>query len=338
VLTSPYSRVLGIPLSEVGIAFFGSILLTIAVGALSPASVAPWHVVGIAFLSSIPFSLGLVALQIGMKQFCTLCMGVHIVNVSSAALSLTFLDGDWPALSTLAASLLFVTFFCLSLFLGIPYFTRTQRLRAVVEEQQRAASSPFATLAHLLTAPATAVDSTCGIRLEGPRAAHELVLFVHPSCAQCARTIDEALPLATAGMVDLYLALAPKDSKGPDREACSAIVAVGLAAGSTVFREAFTFAKKDFPGLASGDPVSALSRATGVERSLVETRMDEARSIVSHAEELADTLVEGTPAAFFNSCLVPYTAPLAHLEYLLTNHPELLAEKRAGSDQEHSQL
>lgn len=324
VLTSPYSRVLGIPLSEIGIAFFAAILAVLVTSSIVPQTIAPWAVAGGAFLLSIPFSLGLVALQVAMKQFCTLCMAVHVINLAGAVTGLSFVGDRWSTRSFLVSVVVFVLFFCLALFLAVPYFTRTQRLRAVVEDQQRIVSSPFATLAYLQTGKPTPVSGArCGVRLPGPAAARELVVFVHPSCAQCARTIGEVSPLAAAGWVELYLALAPKDAKGPDREACASLVAASLALGPDAFLAAYGAAKGDFQSFMS-DPLHRTSSELNAEPEVLAAHLDQARSLVGEAERLADAHVDGTPALFFESRLFPYAAPVAHLEFLLARHAELL--------------
>jgi hypothetical protein len=46
---------------------------------------------------------------------------------------------------------------------------------------------------------------------------------------------------------------------------------------------------------------------------------------VERAERAVDDHADGTPAIFFDGR--PYTAPLAHLAFLIEKHPELLGTK-----------
>jgi uncharacterized membrane protein len=324
VLTSPYSHIAGIPLSEIGIAFFGAILLLMATAAIAADVSEIWSVVALAYLLSLPAALLLVGVQIFMRRFCTLCLLVHGVIAGGAGLSLLFLDAEVSPSEAIPAAILLSAYLLMFLFLVIPYFTRTQRMKTFVESQQRVASSPFATLAHILTEQPIAMrGADCGIRLEGPPASHELILFVHPSCAACAHTIREAVPLATAGKVEVFLAVASKDREESDRRACDALVAAGLGLGPDAFLEAYSFAKNGLSALAE-DPIPILAEHLSVEPTRIAGGLEAAERVVRRAEELADSYVEGTPATFFDSRLYPYTAPLGHLAFLLERHPELL--------------
>jgi uncharacterized membrane protein len=325
VLTSPYSRIAGIPLSEIGVGFFGAILMLVATTALLPGALAPWATSGLAYLLALPFALFLVAVQIFMRQFCTLCLLVHGVIAFGAVISSTFL-ADFPSSSDLLPStILLAVFLLLILFLAIPLFTRIGRMNEFVASQQRIAASPFATLAHVLTERGTELRGTaCGIRLDGPPSPHELVLFVHPTCAQCSRAIDEARSLAASGRADVFVAVAPRDKTQAEREACGAVVAVGLALGSEAMLGSYAHAKKDFTALLAGDPVRILAEELSLPSDRIQGVLKDARGLIRRTEEFAEAHIEGTPAIFFNSRLYPYAAPLDHLSMLLQGHPELL--------------
>lgn len=328
VLTSPYSRIAGIPLSEIGVAFFGAILLLIATAAFSPESLSPWSVSGLAYLLAVPFALLLVTVQVFMRQFCTLCLMVHVVIAAAAATSPAFL-GELRASDILAAAILLALYASLILFLAIPHFTRIARMNSLVASHQRIASSPYATLAQILTEQPTGVrGAACGVRLDGPPSANEVVLFVHPSCAQCSLAIDEARPLAGSGRAEVFVAIAPREKAPAERSACSALVAAGLALGSETMLNAYRYAKRDFNALLERDPIGQIADGLSVPRDRIESTLERAQRLTHTAEETAEAHIEGTPAVFFNSRLHPYTAPLGHLSYLLEHHTELLKPTR----------
>jgi uncharacterized membrane protein len=327
VLSSRYSRILGIPLSDIGIAFFGSVVLLIATGAIADGG-AVWPVVGLLYAASVPFSLTLVGVQIAMRQLCTLCLAVHIVNISAAAISWIWLRPEEWALGDVVPSLVLVAlYFCLLLFLAIPYFRKHQGLRVLAGMHRRISGSPFASLAEILTeAPAALIAAECAVALDGPRAEHELAVFVHPSCGKCDPVLQQVRALAQAGMVTAHVGLAPKDPEESDRRACSAVIAVGLAHGPNRLVEAYAAAKKRLRALITGDPVEILTGELTIPRAPIDEALDEARRRTHRAEELVDAHAEGTPALFFNSRL--YRGELAHLVFLLEHHPDLLAPTR----------
>ena len=325
VLASPYSRIAGVPLSEIGVAFFGAVLLLIATAAISPGSLSPWVVSGLVYLLAVPIALLLVFVQIFMRQFCTLCLMVHGVIAAGAVVSLPFLSEFQASVTVLASAILVSVYISLILFLVIPHFTRIGQMNSLVASHQRIASSPYATLAHVLTEQPTEVRGTaCGIRLDGPPSPKEVVLFVHPGCGQCSRTIEEARSLAAAGRVEVFVSIAPREETQGERDACSALVAVGLALGPQMMLDAYGYAKRDFTALLAGDSVRKISVALSLSSDRIEAASEQGLRLVERTEELARAYVEGTPAVFINSRLYPYTAPISHLSFLLEHHPELL--------------
>lgn len=323
VLNSPYSKVRGVSLSDLGTGFFGAVLLLMAstAGAASGASVA----LALAYLVAAPAALVLVGTQVAMRRFCTLCLAVHALVLVGAAVSLPLLDGSGAALTLAAQLLLLATHAALIVFLAIPFLTRHARTQQLIKRQQRVATSPFATLAHLLTeTPAEVRGEACGFRLPGPAAPHEVVLFAHPSCGQCAHMIEEITGLAQAGSVEAYITILPRFPSGPERDACVAVVAAGVAFGPAAFMHAYFYAKKSFRELMNGDAVALLATEIAVRRDALDARLDEARARIELAESLADGVIDGTPAVFFDSRLYPYNTPVSQLTGLLARHPELL--------------
>ncbi len=329
VISSPYSKVAGIPMSEIGVSFFAAILLLVATAAAAPGRASLWDALALAYAAALPFALVLVAVQVAMRRFCTLCLAVHGVVVAGAVVAWPFVDRGWSPADAAAPVLLLGVFLSLVLFLVLPFFTRIGRLNALVTSQERAAASPFSALARLLTEPPTPVaGATCGVRLDGPPARHELTVFAHPSCAQCARTISEAQMLARTGHAEVYVAIAPRDGREPERRACAVLTAVGVGAGATELLRAYGAAKENYAALLATDPVPVLTRTLATEPGVVEGALERARELTRAAEELADEYVEGTPAVFFDGRLYPYTAPLGQLATLLLDHPALLEELR----------
>lgn len=324
VLSSPYSKVRGIPMSDLGTSFFAAVLLVVAATAAAPRSAAAWSAISIAYLAAVPAALLLVGVQVVMRRFCTLCLATHALVLAGAIAAWPLLR-DARAGEVVAALGLLALLFGAVLFLVIPFFTRAARTMQLTETQQRVAGSPFATLAHLETEPASPVrGAECGLRLAGPPAPHELVLFAHPTCNQCAHTIEEISALASAGASEAYVALLPRYPDGPERRACEAVVAAGVALGGDALLHAYFHAKKAFAALMAGDPVGLLAQEMDAPREVLDARLEEARRLVARTEELASGRVDGTPALFFDSRLYPYNTPVAHLAVLLEKHEGLL--------------
>lgn len=328
VLGSRYSRIFGVPFSDIGISFFGSIVLLMTAAALvaDPTNLAA--AVALVYAASIPLSLALIGVQIGMRQLCTLCIAVHSVNLSSAAIAWFWLrPRGWALGDIVAPTLLLALHFFLLLFLVIPYFKKNQGLRIVAAKHLRISRSPFAALAEILTEKPTAVIADRhAVALDGPGGEHELVLFAHPSCGKCDAAIGDVRALAAAGLISAYMGLAPKDPDESDRRACSAVTAAALVLGPERAVEAYGAAKRRLREMMTEDPVAIISEETSISESQVRGFAHEAREILDRAERFVDEHAEGTPAVFFNSRL--YRGELGHLAWLLQRHPDLLADTR----------
>lgn len=332
VLNSEYSKIRGIPMSDLGTSFFAAVVLTAAAAALVPESAVPWTALSYAYLAAVPAALLLIGAQVAMRRFCTMCLVVHALVLSGAAAAWTF-AGEAPWGDALAGLALFAFFYLLVLFAAIPFFTRERRTREMLETQHRVSGSPFATLAHLSTeTPAPIRGPECGIRLPGPASPHELVLFAHPNCKQCSHTIREISGLAAAGATEVYVAILPRYPDGPERGVCEAVLAAGRAGGAEAFLRAFFHAKKRFLALMDGDAVSEIAAELSVDRRALEAELDAARAMIAHTDAVAEDRIDGTPALFFDTRLYPYNTPVAHLELLLAKHSGLLPP-RAGAEQ-----
>ena len=321
VLSSRFARLFGFPLSELGISFYASVLLALAIAAVGGTG-ALLVVTGAAFVASIPVAVVLIGVQIAMKRVCTLCLAVHAVNAAAGTVAwFVLFDATPPSAQIMRAGVLMTLLFCLVLFFVVPNFKRNEALARLSVTHGRMAISPFASLAQLTTEqPTGLVGSTCGIALGEPSSPDELVVFLHPACNQCEPVLREVRSLARTGNVTVVAALPPKDAS--ERALCEAVIAIGLAGGPEDFVSAYGAAKKSFRELIATDPLPELLRELSLSRDGVVPAMTRAREIVGYSEAFAAEHVEGTPAVFFNS--LPYRGPLSHLFALLTDHFDLI--------------
>lgn len=327
VLKSEYSKVRGVPMADLGTSFFGATIGVAATAALLPGSAVPWTALAYAYLAAVPAALLLVGAQVVMRKFCTMCLVVHALVVAGAAVAWTF-AGEAPFGDVWRGLALFAVLFSVVMFVAIPFFQREARTRRLLELQARVAGSPFATLAHLTTEPATPLSGPdCGIRLPGPPAAHELVLFAHPTCKQCSFVLPEIGQLAASGATEVYVTLLPRYGEGAERRVCEVLLAAGIAGGAESFARAFAFAKKGFFALMEEDYTGAIARETGLDRAVLEGAVETARRMIGHADAVAADRIEGTPALVFDARVYPYGAPVAHLSALLQKHASLLPQR-----------
>lgn len=328
VLTSRYARIAGIPLGDVGIAFYGALLLLVSAAAIIPSGSAVWDVVALAYAASVPASILLLSVQLSMRRLCVLCLAVHAVNLSGAAIWWSSGDIHWPTSHQTGPILLFAAFFGLLLFLVVPYPRTGRGLERLAARHGRMSTSSFAGLAEVLTEPPTGVRGReCGIRLAGSGGAHELVVFVHPFCRGCGPVLREVEAIGGEGRVDVYVAVAPRTGQDRDRRLCEAVVAVGVGLGPRAMLGAYETAKGHAARLLD-DPVGGLADELSEARSCIEAGLEEARRLVGRADVLAAEHVEGTPAVFFDSRR--YEGWLSHLAFLLERHPELLEPIRTS--------
>ncbi|MDQ4125115.1 MAG: DsbA family protein, partial [Actinomycetota bacterium] len=163
---------------------------------------------------------------------------------------------------------------------------------------------------------------------------HELVLFAHPNCKQCAHTIPEISALAASGASEVRVAILPRYPDGPEREVCAVLLAAGRAGGPDAFLRAFFYAKGRFLALMEEDFVGALARETSLTREVIEAELPAAWAMIAHTEEVAEGRIDGTPALFFDGRLYPYNTPVAHLEMLLQRHSALLPPRPGVAERE----
>ena len=328
VLTSRYSRLFGISLSEIGVSFFCAQLLLLATGPLASDGTSVPVAVGLGYVATIPFSIALIGAQISMRQFCTLCLAIHVVNLSGAATFLLLVGGlEAPFIGILSGFLLMALLFLLLLFFVVPHAVNVSQIGKQLGAIRRIQASPFATLAQIQTArPLSLIGADCGVLLSQSAPIistdHELVVFVHPGCSRCWTVMQELESIAVSGRARIYLAVAPKDDSEADHRLCAAVVAISLSGGQSAL-QAYSAAKEYLSGPSSraGDAVDAISAAIDVARP-TEEDLRLARRLVQTAAGFAEAHTEGTPAIFLDGRAV--SAPPAHLALLLSQHPELL--------------
>ena len=334
VLTSKYARVFGISLSDVGVAFFGAVLLLLSTRAARGPSPETWGTLAIAFAASAPASLLLTALQVKLRRVCVLCLGVHVAVLAGTALTWSALRPvHWEATPVIANLSVFVLLFVIVLFFVAAYFRKAHGLEVVTALHRRVSGSPFASLADLLTqAPTGTRGAELGVRLGAAGAVHELTVLVHPSCNRCTPVMQEVAALARSGLVDAYVGLVPKDPTEADRDACAAVVAAGLSLGSDRLYDVYGAAKRAWRELSTGDPVHALARELDAAGADLHASLGAARALVGRSEKIVDAHAEGTPAVLFDGRV--FRGPLSHLAMLLTEHPELLEPLRLAQEPE----
>ncbi|WP_306818653.1 vitamin K epoxide reductase family protein [Archangium lipolyticum] len=342
VLLSEWARPAGVPLAGLGTAWFGALLLLLCTTALGGGPAPAW-LVGAAFLPTLPLSALLVVAQVRMRRFCTLCMVVHTVDFTGAAL---FLFGMWPARPVpppgwLPATLLLLLFLGLLLSSTVPHLSTGEEDAHRLREHARLLDSPLATLARLSMEPRLPLEgASLGPRLGEADAPHVLVVLAHPACGHCGPVLEEveALVARHGEQVRVHLALAPMDPDDPrDEAACEALAAAGVAWGGPVFLQLFRAAKQDYARLRrAGEPLALVAAYAERDSAELEDVRDTARARVRAAAELKRRHARGLPSLFLDGH--PCEAPLAHVATWLDQSAvlELLTPPavRAGSTQE----
>ncbi|HYO56187.1 vitamin K epoxide reductase family protein, partial [Archangium sp.] len=342
VLLSAWARPAGVPLAGLGTAFFGALLLLLCTSALGGGPVQAW-LAGAAFLPTLPFSVLLVVAQARMRRFCTLCMGVHAVDFTGAAVFLFGILPHWPAPppGLLPTALLLVLLFGLLLSSTVPLLSRGREDESLLQEHVRLLRSPLATLARLSQEPRLALEGEAlGPRLGEVDAPHVLIVLAHPACGHCGPVLEEleALVARRGDQVRAHVALAPMDLEDPgDEAACEALAAAGVAWGGEVFLQLFRAAKRDYTRLLkAGEPLALVAAEAGQDSEALAGARELARARVRAAAALKQRHTRGLPTLFLDGRRCE--APLVHVAEWL-DRPALLdtltpPASRAGPPQE----
>lgn len=328
VMTSLYSRVFGASLGEIGAAFYLALLLLTAVAASATGNSAVAPALGVAYLSTVPISIVLIAVQVGMRRLCMFCMAIHTINLTGAAISAwmwSSLDVRLTEAITGLGALLLL--FILGLFVVIPYVTGVSRLDSQNVLLRKIQGSHFTTLAQLLVAaPIGPRGEVVGVRIFQARAGdptHELVVFVHPSCSRCWTVLQGLGEVASTGRADIFLAVAPKPNDAPDAALCTAVVGAGLSAGPEKVLRAYEEAKAylALPAGSEADPVAHIASALDLAPYPEDVRA-RAEALVTMAGGFAHAHTSATPALFLDGRAM--SGPIQHLAILLSEHHGLL--------------
>ena len=317
VLLSAWARPAGIPLAGLGTAFFGALLLLVCTSALGGGP-APIWLAGAAFLPTLPLSALLVLAQVRMRRFCTLCMGVHAVDLCGAAVFLFGIWPDWPAPppGLLPTALLLALLFGLLLSSTVPLLSQSGEDASLLREHTRLLRSPLATLAQLSQEPRLALEGeSLGPRLGEADAPHVLIVLAHPACSHCGPVLEEVESLVAqrGDQVRVHVALAPMDPEDPrDEAACEALAAAGVAWGGAVFLQLFRAAKRDYPRLlGAGEPLALVAADAGQVPEALAGARETARARVRAAAVLKQHHARGLPTLFLDGHRCE--APLAHV-------------------------
>lgn len=327
VLLSPWAHPAGVPLAGLGTAFFGALLLLLCTSALG-GSPAPVWLASAAFLPTLPLSALLVLVQVRMRRFCTLCLGVHAVDITGAAVFLLAVWPAWPAppAGLLPSALLLALLFGLLLSVLVPHLSRSNEDAALLQEHVRLLRSPLATLAQLSLSPRLALDGEAlGPRLGAPTAPHVLVVLAHPACSHCGHLLDEleALVARHGERLRAHVALAPMDPEDArDEAACEALAAAGVAWGGPVFLQLFRAAKQDYGRLLrAADAFALVATDAGQGLEALTRARETARARVQATATLKQHHTRGLPTLFLDGRRCE--APLAHVATWL-EQPALL--------------
>jgi uncharacterized membrane protein len=327
VLLSAWARPAGVPLAGLGTAFFGALLLLLCTVPLGGGVAQTW-LAGAAFLPTLPLSVLLVVAQARMRRFCTLCMVVHAVDFTGAALFLLAILPHWPAPppGLLPAALLCMLLLGLLLSSTVPLLSRGGEEESLLREHTRLLRSPLATLARLSQEPRLVLDGEAlGPRLGEADAPHVLVVLAHPACGHCGPVLEELEALVTrrGDRVRAHVALAPMDPEDPgDEAACEALAAAGVAWGGEVFLQLFRAAKRDYTRLRkAGEPLALVAADAGQSPEALAGAREPARARVRTAAALKQRHARGLPTLFLDGRRCE--APLAHVAAWL-DQPALL--------------
>jgi uncharacterized membrane protein len=331
VLTSPYAKIGGVHLSDIGFAFLGSLALLLAATALAtPAQAAAvvWLVGGLLGLAS-PGAIALIAAQLTLKKLCTLCMAVHAVILTGAALVVvSAATGVLPApplVPVAAAALLWLLLFALLLSSAAPHLRQAPALESAESRLEALLESPQVTLVETVANPPVALDGAgLGVTVGKPDAPIEVVIFAHPMCPACGEVLGQLAMLLQAHPASVRgtIVIAPlKKMVENDRPLCEILVGLGRR-NPGAFLPLLMESKRHVNRLVAEDPATVLAEILGAPRELLTALAASARPIVDAAEAAIDSHGGAVPQVFVNGH--PTQAPLRHVQ-AWCNDPSLLA-------------
>lgn len=336
VLSSRFARVAGIELSVLGLGFFASSLVLPAAGVVLDAGsrtrLFTW--LAVAHLAAVPAALVLIGLQVWpLRRLCLLCMSVHAVILSAAALGAPLLGALNAGATAIADVAPFAALHGVS-FLGVlglvvPFAERGIENRVLWSRLGWVSATPWGALAEVAgQSPAEGVRLDAGLRLSEGDGPFRVDALVHPLCPICPPVIERLRQIARRfpQTLEVLVHVPPRDPRSSaDRELCAALTTVGMLAGA----EQALFVLKEI----KRDPRRWLDTARGgAERVLAQLLREEdinrevlrgAREMVAAADRVNEALRRGVPSLLLNGRL--WDAPLEDLDRLLSHHREALA-------------
>ena len=318
---------LGLDLGTLGLGFFVSALVLLAAGAALPAPArrSADTLLAAAFLLATPLSLLLVAAQIRLRRYCSLCLLAHAATLAGAGAG-AFLV--WPPALPPAAHLPgLIAAHVIAMLVVIAFVAPAPALRLALGEAQArlgfAGATPLGALAETIARPAAiALPPT----RPSPGAIGTRRCGSTPSSIPAARPVpdvlDELARLLENHPRDLHLVLhlPTRDARDPaHRELRVALTAAGTLAAYHAARDR----PDDLRALAGGGAEAVLPALAAGDRPLAPARAAQAA-----ADALAGELGNVTPTLLVSGKLWP--RPLWELDLLLTCHPEALAPLRAA--------
>jgi len=335
VLSSRFARFAGIDWASIGAAYFGSVLLLAAIGALvgPEQSRALYAWLSVVALLALPGSVALIAIQVWpLRRICPLCMTVHAIVLVCGSLGLAFLaaqDGAPRAQALLPWAAAHAAAFLAAFGLFVAYLAHALEVGVHRVRLGWIGSTALGALAEMAGRPKDPVTlpAAC-IRVGSPEAPLRLDALVHPVCSGCAPVVTKLrlLQQKHADKLSVALHLPPRDAASlADSEFCAAVSCAGLLAGGESAFDVFLRAKEDpWPLVRLAERGAAGVLATllpGAEPA--EAQMAQAREAVAAADRLAAALERGTPTLLVEGRL--WDGSVEDLDRVLDQHPAVLA-------------
>lgn len=336
VLHSRFATVGPFTLSSLGLVGFVAAWLALAcVPLLSSAPGATHRAIGGLFLLWSPLSLFLIGVQAWpLRKLCPLCLGVHGLILSGAALAWwRWIPGDPSEIGRFL--MLWLLCSVLSMGFGIPWALLGERVQALMGTLSQATSTPLGSLALTLARPqmtAREGDSSPVVLMSwgSARAPVRIEAFLNPQCQSCGPVLEGVLALQEdfREQLRLEIHLAPKSGQRQqaDINLCVAMYALALAAGKEKALDAFRRVKADtktWKEVSEQGPRQLVERLSPEESQAVEA-LKSATEALEESAAAVKKLRLGLPIVLVGGRL--FDGPLDHLRVLLGEHASLVIE------------
>jgi hypothetical protein len=318
-----------------GLAFFASNLMLLAIAALLPdASLRALLVwLALAYLLAVPGALALIGVQIHpLKRFCALCIACHAAVLLCAGLGAAWMLGPGRGVGARALipfALLHVLAFGVAFAWFVSYIGLGIEVRSHRTRLGWIGSTPWGALAELLgRARLASAPPTSPFRLGGENAPFRIDALVHPHCPGCGPVVDkiERLVAKHEQVLAAYIHVPPRDLlRRGDVALCQALYATSRVGGGAKALALFRAVKADpwtMLAEAETDLAGVLARFAA-DLPAAQAALGEAAKDVASADALYQALKRGTPTVLVNG--IPWESSLEDFDLLLSQHPDLLA-------------